>query len=222
MNPTTLERQAALASLIVRRSPSPAQRICAPRGGVLTEVFGDYDPRPSVYVRTLNGTGISLLDRNEAESILATLRRQNSALFTVHGGIRLHEDGCEGEQSGFSWREIGRLPVRRHVIRPLRVTGVSLSQPVAIGIELIGDGVLCATSGLFPNLATAELAASCLWSSLIGRGAARADLILPDYRRQPVAQVTQACGLVDRALIEALTASMTGTAGPGHTTHDDT
>lgn len=203
---------------------APVSRAAADAvGASLTEEWGEYDRTPAVFVRTLNGRGTALLDRHQTLGLYNSLL-SGGPLLTLWGSFTI-QGGAGGEtDSGFSWIQPGARPALRHVVRPLRVAGLSGALPVRLGLELhwtqdridSGGHRMRSFTGLFPNCQTAHLAFSCLWSSPVGRYADRATIVYPDRSRRAMETVTKACDLVDRALIEVLVGTMSERVVPPH------
>lgn len=169
-------------------------------GASLTERFGEYDSHPSVFVVLANGLGTGLIDRPAAQKVFEA----------VVGNPLVGLRGSPDADSGFSWHTPGAVPCRSHIVRPLRVTGVSQPQPIHLTIELTfpsGPIAKRRFAGPFPNIQTAVLAACCLWGGRAGFGVTAAALVGQDGTRLELEQASQTCGQVDRALIESLLAT---------------
>lgn len=195
---TLIARHAALTCLVAPKAGAGAVGIS------VTDLLGEYDRTPTVYVRTLNGRAVKLLSRSQAKELYDSLLAAGKV--TVRGRF---DYGLNEGDSGFGWTQPGFRLAHRHVVRPVRVSGISLPQPLRLGLELHWspdqDGhTALSFTGLFPNEATAELVLSCLWGGLKGRYAARALIAYPDGRRRDIASVTRACDLIDRALMDVV------------------
>lgn len=196
------------STLIARRTALTALLAPSAVGTSLTEDWGEYDHWPAVYVWTMNGLGARLLDRVQTRRLYEKLLNLGPSL-TVHGSFAVDHNGSREAETGFGWSQPGSRPENRHVVRPVRVSGVSLDQPLRLGLELhwspeTDDHDVLAFTGLVPNLATAELVLSCLWAGPLGRNAARAVIVYPDGGRREMQTVTRACDLVDRALMDVV------------------
>jgi hypothetical protein len=174
-----------------------------PGSGLLSELFGEPIDDPTVYLLILDGADPVLIERSDAQRIFNDL--DADWLAHVSGGLEL----------GYCWSDFGVHPPRRHVVRPVRVTGLQDAGPLHVAIELTWppnlDGRVRSRrfAGMFPDQQTAYLALCCLWSSTTGRGATEAALVDVGGVAYPIEESSRTCGLVDPCLIAALLATET-------------
>jgi hypothetical protein len=181
----------------------------------LSDLYGEPDPVPSVFLLLrCNAAVAQLIDRASARVLFNRLAADPRT-------------GVSGNLTwGFSWGNLSAFPAPlRHVVRPVRVTGLPICGPLAVAIELSwqhgpdGSYLVRRFTGRFPDAQTAYLAACCLWSSPIGAGAGSAMLLDDQGTVCPISDMANTCGLIDRHLMKALTSTgveeIRGSATPG-------
>lgn len=173
--------------------------------GLLTDRFIQPCTTPELYVRSVNGVGGQLLDRQTA---LALFEQQPADPW-------LRVTGHPDTPGGYSWQVHGAIPPRIHTVRPVALPPRP-GWPGVLGITIV---LVFLTADrrrrerrfhvdvIVPL--DAYNVACCLWSGReTGRGATAAVLIDDsDGRVYPISEPANSCTLLPRTLIDKIVAS---------------
>lgn len=162
-------------------------------GRPLTAAYGEPISPPAGFLRSVNGLGVELLDRNAAVALFDEQSADQRLRITGH------PDDTAG---GFSWTNPGAHPPRTQVVRPVALPPRPLWPAVlTVTIKLLfpavaGERLERRFRADFVSPLDAYNAACCMWSTrATGYGALAAVLVDEATGKQyPVEEMAKTCG----------------------------